>query len=176
MKIFLNPGHSLKYDPGAIGASGTKECEINAKIAKATAERLQAAGHTVIVYQQQKRLADVAEMANASGASLFVSIHCNSAVNKQANGTETWHYTGCPVGKKFATKIQLEIIKAIGTRDRGTKSSRSLYVLRKTIMPAVLCEVAFISNKDECAMLSQGEYQKKIGEAIAKGIIEALKK
>ena len=174
MKIFLNPGHSLKYDPGAIGANGTKECEINAKIAKVTAERLRKAGHDVIVYQQQKRLADVAEMANASGASLFVSIHCNSAVNKQAKGSETWYYTGSTKGAKFATKIQLEIIKAINTRDRGVKSSRTLYILRKTVMPAVLCEVAFISNKDECAMLSQGEYQKKIGEAIANGILAAM--
>lgn len=172
MKIFLNPGHSLKYDPGAIGANGTKECEINAKIAKATAERLQAAGHDVIVYQQQKRLADVAEMANASGASLFVSIHCNSAVNKQANGTETWHYTGCPVGKKFATKIQLEIIKAIGTRNRGVKNSRSLYVLRKTTMPAVLVETGFLSNPAEEKLLNAKTAE--IGEAIAKGIISAM--
>lgn len=172
MKIFVNPGHSLKYDPGAIGANGTKECEINAQIAKATAESLQAAGHTVIVYQQQKRLADVAEMANASGAALFVSIHCNSAVNKNANGTETWHYTGCPTGKKFATQIQLEIVKAIGTRNRGVKNSRSLYVLRKTTMPAVLVEAGFLSNPAEEKQLA--ESTAKIGKAIANGILAAM--
>lgn len=168
----LIPGHSLKYDPGAIGASGTKECEINAEIAKATAERLKAAGHTVIVYQQQKRLADVAEMANASGCALFVSIHCNSAVNKNANGTECWYYTGCPTGKRFATQIQLEIIKAIGTRNRGTKNSRSLYVLRKTTMPAVLIEVGFLSNKAEEKLLNAKTAE--IGEAIANGILVVM--
>ena len=172
MKVFINPGHSLKYDPGAIGATGTKECEINAEIAKATAESLQLAGHTVIVYQQEKRLADVAEMANASGASLFVSIHCNSSTNKQANGTETWHYTGCPTGKKFATKIQLEIVKAIGTRNRGVKNSRSLYVLRKTVMPAVLVEAGFLSNVAEEQQLKSNTAE--IGKAIAKGILAAI--
>lgn len=171
MKIFINPGHG-GIDPGAIGANGTKECEINAKIAKVTAEKLKAAGHTVTVYQQQKKLADVAEMANASKAALFVSIHCNSAVNKQANGTETWHYTGCPTGKKFATKIQLEIIKAIGTRNRGVKNSTSLYVLRKTTMPAVLIEAGFLSNAAEEKQLNANT--DKIGEAIAKGILAAM--
>ena len=171
MKVYLNPGHGGK-DPGAIGANGTKECEINAEIAKATAERLQAAGHDVIVYQQQKRLADVAEIANASGCALFVSIHCNSAVNKNAIGTETWYYTGCPVGKKFATKIQLEIIKAIGTRNRGVKNSRSLYVLRKTVMPAVLVEAGFLSNPAEEKQLNANTAE--IGEAIAKGILAAM--
>ena len=171
MKIFLNSGHGGR-DCGAIGANGTKESEINAKIAKATAEHLRKAGHEVTVYQQQKRLADVAEMANASGCALFVSIHCNSAVNKSANGTETWHYTGCPTGKKFATKIQLEIVKALGTRDRGVKTSRSLYVLRKTTMPAVLCEVGFLSNSREEKLLNAKTSE--IGEAIAKGIISAI--
>lgn len=171
MKVFLNPGHG-GIDPGAIGANGTKEKEINAEIAKATAERLKAAGHTVIVYQQQKRIADVAEMANASGASLFVSIHCNSAVNRNAHGTETWHYTGCPTGKRFATKIQLEIVKALGTRDRGVKTSRALYVLRKTVMPAVLVETAFLSNPAEEKLLNAKTAE--IGEAIAKGILAAM--
>lgn len=130
------------------------------------------AGHTVIVYQQQKMLADVAEMANASGCALFVSIHCNSATNKQANGTECWYYTGCPIGKRFATNIQLEIIKALGTKNRGTKDSRSLYVLRKTVMPAVLCEVGFLSNSREEKLLNAKTAE--IGEAIAKGIISAM--
>lgn len=171
MKIMLNPGHG-GIDPGAIGANGTKETEINAEIAKVTAEHLRKAGHDVIVYQQQKRLADVAEMANASGAALFVSIHCNSAVNRNAHGTECWHYTGCPTGKRFATQIQLEIVKAIGTRDRGVKTSRSLYVLRKTTMPAVLIEAGFLSNPAEEKLLNAKTAE--IGEAIAKGILAAM--
>lgn len=124
------------------------------------------------MYQQQKRLADVAEMANASGAKLFVSVHCNSAINRRANGTECWYYTGCPIGKKFATSIQSEIVKAINTRNRGVKSSRALYVLRKTVMPAVLVETAFLSHEAEEKLLNAKTAE--IGEAIAKGIISAM--
>lgn len=170
MKIFINPGHGGR-DPGAIGAAGSKERDINAKIAKAAAESLKAAGHTVIVYQQERQLADVAEQANASKASLFVSIHCNSAGNKNATGTETWHYTGCATGKATAAAIQREVVETLGTRNRGVKSSRSLYVLRKTTMPAVLVEVGFISNAaEEKAII---ENAAEIGQAIAAGIMAA---
>lgn len=170
MKIFINPGHGgLPHDPGAIGPAGNKESEVNARIAEATAERLKAAGHKVVFYQQQRKLADVAVKANKSKADLFVSIHCNAAANTDARGTETWYYTGCPHGRAAAVAIQREVVEALGSRNRGVKSSSSLFVLRKTTMPAVLVEVGFISNAAEEKEIVAKAAQ--IGEAIANGII-----
>lgn len=168
MKIFLNSGHG-GLDPGAIGPAGNKESEVNARIAAAAAERLKAAGHKVVLYQQQRKLADVTVKANKSKADLFVSIHCNAACNTDARGTETWYYTGCPHGRAAAVAIQREVVEALGSRNRGVKSSTSLYVLRKTTMPAVLCEVGFLSNAaEEKEIVAKAA---KIGEAIADGII-----
>lgn len=170
MKVFLNPGHGgLPHDPGAIGPAGNKESEVNARIAEAAAERLKAAGHKVVLYQQQRKLADVTVKANKSKADLFVSIHCNAAANKDARGTETWYYTGCPHGRAAAVSIQSEVVKALGSRNRGVKSSKSLYVLRKTTMPAVLVEVGFLSNREEEKEIVTKAAQ--IGQAIADGII-----
>lgn len=172
MKIFVNPGHGgLPHDPGAIGPAGNKECDVNLKIAKAAAERLKEAGHKVVLYQQHRKLADVAVKANKSKADLFVSIHCNAAANKDARGTETWYYTGCPHGRAAAEAIQRETVQALGSRDRGVKTSRSLYVLRKTTMPAVLVEVGFISNAAEEKEIITKAAQ--IGQAIAAGIMAA---
>jgi N-acetylmuramoyl-L-alanine amidase len=170
MKIFINPGHGgLPHDPGAIGPAGNKESDVNARIAAAAAERLKAAGHKVVLYQQQRKLADVAAKANKSKADLFVSIHCNAASNTDARGTETWYYTGCPHGRAAAVTIQREVVKVLQSRNRGVKSSRSLYVLRKTIMPAVLVEVGFLSNAAEEKEIVTKAAQ--IGQAIADGII-----
>jgi N-acetylmuramoyl-L-alanine amidase len=168
MKIFINPGHGWN-DPGAIGPAGNRESDVNARIAAAAAERLKAAGHKVVLYQQQRKLSDVAAKANKSKADLFVSIHCNAASNTDARGTETWYYTGCPHGRAAAEAIQRETVQALGSRDRGVKSSRSLYVLRKTIMPAVLVEVGFISNAAEEKEIVTKAAQ--IGQAIADGIM-----
>jgi N-acetylmuramoyl-L-alanine amidase len=172
MKIFINAGHATTYDCGAVGASGSKESEINLQIAEVTAKALKQAGHKVTLYQQQRKLADVTAKANQSKADIFVAIHCNGSVNKTANGTETWHYTGCPIGAKYAKAIQAELVKTLGTKDRGVKESTSLYVLRKTIMPAVLVEVAFITNlEEEKLVLANIE---KIGQSIAKAILKTL--
>lgn len=172
MNIFVNAGHSMTYDSGAIGASGSKESEINLKIAKVTAEVLKQAGHKVTLYQQQIKLADVTAKANKSKADLFVSIHCNGSANATAHGTETWHYTGCPYGAKYAKAIQAELVKTLGTKDRGVKESSSLYVLRKTIMPAVLVEVGFITNAEEEKLILANI--SNIGKAIAKAILKKL--
>lgn len=172
MHVFINPGHG-GADPGAIGYSGSFEKNINAKIGDVVAVELKKAGYKVTNYQQRRTLSDVAAKANASNADLFVSIHCNSVANREARGTETWHYTGCPHGKKAAQAIQSEIIGVIGTKDRGLKTSKSLYVLKKTIMPAVLVEVGFISNKDEEQLIINNV--DKIGRAIAFGIKKASK-
>jgi N-acetylmuramoyl-L-alanine amidase len=172
MNIFVNAGHATTYDCGAVGASGSKESDINLKIAKVTANALKQAGQKVTLYQQQRKLADVTAKANQSKADLFVSIHCNGSANTDANGTETWHYTGCPIGAKYAKAIQAELVKTLGTKDRGVKESSSLYVLRKTIMPAVLVEVAFITNRDEEKLILANIG--RIGEAIAKAILKTL--
>lgn len=172
MNIFVNAGHSPTYDCGAIGASGSKESDINLKIATVTANALKQAGHKVTLYQQQRKLVDVTAKANKSKVDLFVAIHCNGSVNKTANGTETWHYTGCPIGAKYAKAIQAELVKTLGTKDRGVKESSSLYVLRKTIMPAVLVEVGFITNTDEEKLILANIDQ--IGLSIAKAILKTL--
>lgn len=172
MKIFINAGHATTYDCGAVGASGSKESEINLQIAEVTAKALKQAGHKVTLYQQQRKLADVTAKANQSKAVLFVAIHCNGSANATANGTETWHYTGCPYGAKYAKAIQTELVKTLGTKDRGVKESTSLYVLRKTTMPAVLVETGFITNSDEEKLILANIGN--IGEAIAKAILKTL--
>jgi len=53
-----------------------------------------------------------------------------------------------------------------GLRDRGMKVRPSLYVLKRTRMPAVLAEIGFISNPGDAALMrdnpglfAQGIYQ-----------------
>ena len=38
--------------------------------------------------------------------------------------------------------------------NRGVKLRPGLYVLRKTVMPAVLCELGFITNPGDASLLS----------------------
>ena len=45
MKVYINPGHDLDYDSGAVNpTSGLRECDVAAKIGARVKEYLEAAG------------------------------------------------------------------------------------------------------------------------------------
>jgi len=99
-----------------------------------------------------------AKRANDAGADLYISIHANAFGSgwNDANGVESWIYS-----KKYkdtldaAQKIQSEVIKETGLKDRGIKESgNSLGILRDTKMSAVLVECGFMTNPQEAAMLN----------------------
>jgi len=69
----------------------------------------------------------------------------------------------------LAETIQRELNELLGTRDRGVRQA-PLRVLRGVTMPAVLVEVAFISNPQEEAALRTGEFKDRIAEAIVKSL------
>ncbi|MCK4462737.1 MAG: N-acetylmuramoyl-L-alanine amidase [Candidatus Omnitrophica bacterium] len=60
--------------------------------------------------------------------------------------------------------------KTLNVKDRGVKSAR-FYVLKGALMPAILVEVGFISNREEEWKLRSSAYRRKIAKAIAEGIL-----
>ncbi len=83
---------------------------------------------------------------------MFISIHCNASPNSTANGTEVYTYNTSSKALPLAKKIQSKIVEILGTTDRGTKTA-NFAVLRRTSMPAVLVETAFISNQKDSEKL-----------------------
>lgn len=174
-KIVIDAGHGGK-DPGAIGPAGTKEKDVALAIAKKVAALLKSAG----IDAQLTRDSDVfvelntrANKANAAKANYFVSIHCNSATSPQAHGTETYCYAKGAEGEKLAANVQRALIKELKLADRGVKTA-NYAVLRETRMPAILVELAFISNPKEEALLRNELFQDLAAKAIAEGICEYL--
>ena len=54
-------------------------------------------------------------------------------------------------------------------KDHGVKTA-PFFVLRMTTMPAILAEVAFISNPTEEKLLKSSTYQKRMARGIFEGI------
>lgn len=171
MKICVNAGHFVGVDSGAVGQKGTEEARINKAIADYVVKKLECVGYDVVSVSN-KDLATVVKTSNNNNCDYFVSIHCNSATNKEARGTETFYWKGCPKGKKLAKAINDEIVKSLGTRDRGIKETTIFYVVKYTKAPAVLIECEFISNLEGEKLLL--EKTKEFGEAIVRGIVKGL--
>lgn len=186
MKVFINPGHDLDYDSGAVSPrTGLRECEVAAHVSALVKHYLEVAGCTCELMQSdnlaptgegRSRYADrqgptVTEVANEWGADIFVSIHCNSAEADEACGTETFAYDlDGGDGEKLATCIQDQIVDALNMVDRGVKANPQLFVLRYTAMPAVLVELGFISNEGDEALLT--DRQDDFARAIARGVTD----
>lgn len=188
MKVFINPGHDIKYDSGAVHYDTNvnvdlRECDVALKIGTAVQKYLEVAGCECYLMQSDnlaptpagrsdyndRQGMTVTETANEWGADVFVSIHCNAA-NGNARGTETECYIQTGHGGSLARFIQSQIIDSIDTVDRGVKEMPGLLVLRYTDMPAVLVETAFIDNDDDALLLVQ--HWDDIARAIARGVTD----
>lgn len=174
MKVFINPGHAPNGipDPGAVNHTrGTQEWEVAADVGKLLERYLNNVGIATETLQDNS-LGKICNAANASGADLFVSIHCNGYTTSNARGTETWYYEGSFNGRKLAMAIQAQIVSALGTVDRGIKPTRGLYVIKYTDMTAVLVELGFITNDDDCVLMEtrRDEY----AAAIARGVTDYM--
>lgn len=68
--------------------------------------------------------------------------------------------------------IQLgnSILDEIDVPKRALKSAR-FFVLKGTKMPAVLVEVGYITNKDECSKLGGSQYRAEIAKMVVRGIL-----
>ena len=177
MRIFIDAGHNDKnVDTGATG-NGLREQDVTLDIAQLLGKKLAAVGVDVKQSRHNKTdiigstlnqsLAKRAQMANELNADLFISIHCNASANTAAKGTEVYAYSTSSKGYPLAKVVCSSICKRLGTVNRGAKTD-SFAVLRKTNMPAILVETAFITNVSDAALLKNKK------EDFAAAICEAV--
>ena len=176
MRVFLNPGHDLERDSGAVNPrSGLRECDVAADIGGLVKGYLEAAGCEVWMLQSDNLAGEtpdlpcVVDTANGWPADIVVSLHCNAA-NGCARGTETLVYANEGESAQLAACIQSQIVDSLGTIDRGVKERPMLIVLNSTDMPAVLVEMAFVDNDEDAQILT--ERADEMARAIARGITD----
>ncbi|MGB9825809.1 MAG: N-acetylmuramoyl-L-alanine amidase, partial [Desulfofundulus sp.] len=180
--IAVDPGHGGP-DPGAI-ANGLQEKDITLKISQRVAELLSARGARPLLTRSgdyDVGLYERTDMANRAGAEIFVSIHINANVNPDVQGTAT--YILSPAGggdpnrreesRRLAGRIQAQLVQRLGLEDDGVLEA-NFAVLRTSAMPAVLVEVAYITNPRESALLTQDWFVEQTAQGIVQGIVDYL--
>lgn len=75
----------------------------------------------------------------------------------------------------LAEMIQNQFKGRLRIPSRGIDQA-GFYVLNRAYMPAVLVEVAFISNRDEERLLREGKFREEIAEAICRGAVDFKRK
>ena len=194
LRVYLDPGHGKgvtgQRDPGAIGPTGLTENEVTFDVAKRLGHLLRAKGidtlgATLDAPRDEENLNEAVKAANAAHVDLFVSVHCNAATTPSAHGVEVWH-GGSAAAEQVANAVLARITaefpggkgtwlngRTLPLASRGVKQG-TFAVLRNTHMPAILVEMAFISNPQEEGWLREATVRQQFAQAIADGIADAF--
>ncbi|MBR3628173.1 MAG: N-acetylmuramoyl-L-alanine amidase [Elusimicrobia bacterium] len=91
--IVLDAGHG-GHDPGAIGPHGTKEKDINLAIVLQLEKVFRKDNNYKVILTRDDDtfipLVERANIANKNKADLFISVHCNANLNRNASGFEVY--------------------------------------------------------------------------------------
>ena len=173
--FMLDAGHGGS-DSGAV-YGGRLEKNDNLRITLAVGERLARSGERVLYTRTDDSTVDLtyrSTMANSAGATYFVSFHRNSA-STVGRGVEVYYHTSLSAqstAARMAAPVQ-DALVACGFHNRGVKQA-NFSVLRRTSMPAILVELAFINNEAENAKLD-AEFD-RIADAIASALLSFVGK
>lgn len=174
MIVGIDPGHGAgnkrlcQFDPGAVYG-----VETEARIALIVAgflrdECLRRGWRTFLTRTSNSDdapLRDRVPRMRAAQCDCIVSLHCNAHEREFAHGTETLYFAA----EWVAAAVQREVVEALGTRDRGAKQRDDLAILRYE-RPAILVELAFLTNAGDRAILLDPVKQAAAAAAIADGI------
>ena len=87
--VFIDAGHGGK-DPGAIGASGTREKDITLAAARELARQMEATGRIKALLSRDRdqfhRLRKRIDLAREAKADVFISLHADAAPSRKARG------------------------------------------------------------------------------------------
>ncbi|MFT9817506.1 N-acetylmuramoyl-L-alanine amidase [Lysinibacillus sp. NPDC056185] len=172
--IILDPGHGGK-DPGTVLGSYSEKA-ITLKVSTLVKQKLEAAGAKVYMTRTgdtYPSLQDRVDFTNANYGEIFVSVHVNSAANTSAQGTET--YYAISTGDMYqedidlATFVNNQIVNNLNMKNRGVKEQQ-YYVIRNTIIPAILVELGFLTNDEDRGKMTTDKYVELFADSIYKGI------
>lgn len=153
------------FNCGAFGIMS--ETDGNRAVGRLLIQKLESLGHTIIncTYDTNvNELANRVALANAQKLDYFISLHMDSFDNASANGV-TIYTTENSSAKGKAIEIVNVVADSCGYNNRGWKSA-NFYVLRNTNDPAMLLEMGFVTNQDDCNRFN--------AEAIANAIVSGL--
>ena len=180
IKIYIDQGHNPQNPNAGAEGSGFREQDLTYEIGVQTAALLEAdpnfevrlsrpTPETVLGTTNAESLAARVQDANTWGANYFISLHTNASTIPTATGTEGYVYSLDSPATELSEDIVAGISQNTGIPNRGVFARPSLYVLRRTAMPATLIEMGFITTQSEAELMAYSP------QLFAEGIYQGIR-
>ncbi len=185
--VIIDAGHG-GIDGGAVGVNGILEKELNLEMAQVLGALMRVSGYNVVMTRtddtmlttddgngsaKTRDLKKRIEIASGYPDGLMISLHCNKFPSESCKGLQVY-YSENELARDTAKSIQDSVIGLLQTSNhrKPKQADSSIYLLHRAVTPSVLVECGFLSNSEECALLCNDGYRKKLALCILSGINE----
>lgn len=186
-RLLVDPGHGGE-DGGTMAENGTLEKDINLSIALTLADFMRLCGFDVTMTRdrdisigdataktvREKKVSDIRQrLVLYEQAQVVISIHENHFSGTQYHGTQVFYSPNAAASQPLAAAIRESVLTTLQPDNRRElkKGDKSIYLLHKTTVPAVLVECGFLSNATERTRLEDPLYRQEMAIAIGAGAL-----
>ncbi len=169
--VVIDAGHG-GFDRGGIRQNLIVEKDVALDVAQRLQQSLRRAGLKTVMTRSDDRFVTLnrrVAIANAQRDAIFMCIHFNSALRREARGPETYYAAASEA--RLASRIQQNLAATTDGVNRGVKRA-GFCVLRKTRIRAVLAECGFLTNPQDVALVRSSSYRQQLAEQISRAIVE----
>lgn len=180
------PGSSEMKAKLATGTQGTTtgvaEHVVNLAVSKLLEQELEDRGYEVIMIRETDDCplsnAERAQVANESGAEIFIRVHANGSDDPNVNGIVAFapSYSNpyvssiAPECNKLSQLVADKSSAVTGAKNLGVQQSDTMTGINWCQIPVTIIEMGFMSNPTEDVNLSDPSYQQKLAVGIADGV------
>lgn len=188
--IVLDPGHG--GEDGGCTEGGVLEKDLNLDVALRLRELCRVFGVPCEMTREDDRLLydlygeledyggkmktydlkNRVRFAEEREGAVYVGIHMNSFPEAKYRGLQVWYSPNAEESRAIAEKVQSGARSLDSSNKREAKrAGKSIFVLDRLTVPAVLVECGFLSNPEEREALCGAEYQMKIASLIFSSVV-----
>jgi len=162
--------------------TGVPEYELNLVIAKMVRDKLLDRGYEVVMIRESHDVnlsnKERADIANESGADIFIRIHANGSTNPSVHGSSTIYPSSknpyvadlSDASYKLSKAIVDSLCKSTGSKNLGAVARDDMSGINWSKIPVTIIEMGYMTNEKEDKLMQTEDYQEKIAEGICKGI------
>ncbi len=183
--VVIDAGHG-GFDGGVVGVSGTKESDLNLRLALTLGGILEEDGVGVVYTRtadealgstKRQDMSARAEIIKNSRPDCVISLHLNSYPDKTRRGVQVF-YDDTGKGVSFASFMQERLNATINEeyskRSDLAPQAGDYFVTKCADCPSLIIECGFISNPEDEALLKTEAFRRRLCREIADAVIFAV--
>lgn len=175
--------YKIKCSGGTQGIiTGVPEHDLNLQVALLLRNELENIGATVVLTREEATVnisnIERAKIANNSESHIFIRLHADGSSNSAVNGISILVPSNKYIkddqmlmdSNRAANCILEKLTEVTGAKNNGIVERDDISGFNWSMVPVVLVEMGFMTNRDEDQLLNMTEYQDKIVSGIISGL------